>query len=158
MRQALIMLISFILFSALAFGQDPNCHYLIVLKQVEPEKYEYRIFLEDQSFERMPFEYYNQGFTFSSFPDNSNIVKSNKGKKLVLTQRFHTNCSSNQKSDLRVVILRKNKKTNEIELMYTEKPVEESYTEIIFKKFKAGKQKANINRSFSFFKTHSYES
>lgn len=152
----LIILIS-IFFTNFAFGQDPNCHYLIALKQIETEKYEYRIFIEDQGFEKMPFEYYYRDFASSGFSNNSEMVKSNKGNKFVLIQNFYTHCSANQKNVLRVVICRKNKKTNEIELMYTEKPVEESYTEIIFKKFKAGKQKAKINRSYSFFNTHNYE-
>lgn len=151
----LIILIS-LLFTNLTFGQDPNCHYLTVLDQIETEKYEYRIFLEDQSLEEMPFEFYYREFTSSDFPNNSKMVKSNNGKKLVLIQKFQSHCFDNQKNVLRVVIGRKNKKTSEIELMYTEKPVEQNYTEIIFKKFKAGKQKAKFNRTYSFFKTHSY--
>lgn len=152
-----LIILIFLLFTNLTFGQDPNCHYLIALKQIETEKYEYRIFLEDQGFEEIPFEFYYQKFASSGFPNNSEIVKSNNGNKLALIQKFYSHCFDNQKYVLRVVIGRKNKKTNEIEFMYTEKPVEVSYTEIIFKKFKAGKQKAKINRTHSFFKTHSYE-
>lgn len=157
MKTKLFTFLFLISLSHFAFGQDPNCHYLIVLNQIETEKYEYRIFLEDQGFEEMPFEFYYREFTSSGFPNNSEMVKANNGKKLVLIQEFHSHCFANQKYVLRVVIGRKNKKTSEIELMYTEKPVEESYTEIIFKKFKAGNQKPKISRSYSFFDTHSYE-
>ena len=145
------------LLSGLAFGQDPNCYYNIVLKQVEMDKYDYRIFLEDQGYERMPLEHYHQDFPSSSFPNHSHLIKTNDGKKKVLLQTFYTHCSSRQKDDLRVIISRKNKNTGEIEFMYTEKPVEESYTEVIFKKFKAGKRKAKINRHFTFENANNYE-
>lgn len=145
----------FLLFFALsniAFGQDPNCHYNVVLKQIHPEKYEYRIFLEDQNVEKYPFEYYTQ-----DFPNYSHLIKSNDGKKIFLSQNFYTHCSSRQKNKLRVTIYRKNKKTNKIELMYADASVEEGQTEVIFKKFKSGKRKAKVNRFFSFVNRNNYE-
>lgn len=152
----LIILIS-ILVTNFAFGQDPNCEYLVALKQIETEKYEYRFFLEDQGFEEVPLEYYYEKFTSSGFPNNSETVKSKNGNELVLIHKFYSHCFDNQKYELRVVIGRINKKTKKIEFMYTKKPVEESYTEIIFKKFKKGQQKAKINRTHYFFNDYSYE-
>lgn len=143
--------------SGVAFGQDPNCEYLVALKQIETEKYEYRFFLEDQGFEEVPFEYYYEQFSSSGFPNNSETVKSKNGKKLVLIHKFRSHCFDNQKYELRVVIGRIDKKTKKIEFMYTKKPVETSYTEIIFKKFKEGQQKAKINRTHYFFNDYSYE-
>jgi|SRR5690554_4750541 len=152
----LIILIS-ILITNFAFGQGPVCHYRIALEQVDTIKYEYRFFIEDQDFGKVDLEYYIQDFSLLGIPNDSEFVQIGNRNKLVLTQQFSRPCSAIQQNRLKTIIYRKNKKTNEIELMYTEKPVEVSYTEIIFKKFKAGKQKAKINRTHSFFKTHSYE-
>jgi len=143
--------------SHFAFGQGPVCHYRIALKQVDTIKYEYRFFIEDQDFGKIDLEYYNQDFILVGIPNDSKFVQIGNRNKLVLTQQFSRPCSAIHQNGLRTIIYRKNKKTSEIELMYTEKPVEKSYTEIIFKNFKTGKQKAKINRTHSFFKTLSYE-
>ncbi len=135
----LIILIS-ILVTNFAFGQGPICNYQVSLKKADTMKYEYRIFIEDQDFEKIPLEYYSQDLSTFDYSNESKIIKSDNGKYLVLTQTFIRPCYTSRQNGLKVIISRKNKNTNKIELMYTEKPVEESYTEIIFRKFKAGGQ------------------
>lgn len=153
-----LSIILFLLFlSHFAFGQGPVCRYRIALEQVDTIKYEYRFFIEDQDFGKIDLEYYVQDFSLLEIPNDSELVQIGNRNKLILTQLFSRPCSSIQEKGLRAIIGRKNKKTDEIELMYTETSIEESYTEIIFKKFKVGKQKAKLNRTHSFFKTHSYE-
>lgn len=157
MNLKLYIILFLISLSHFAFGQGPVCRYRIALEQVDTIKYEYRFFIEDQDFVKIDLEYYVQDFSLLGIPNDSEFVQIGNRNKLVLTQQFSRPCSAIHQNGLRTIIYRKNKKTNEIELMHTEKPVEESYTEIIFKKFKAGKQKAKFNRTHSFFKTYSYE-
>ena len=149
MKNLIILIL--ILISNLSFGQDPNCHYNIILKKIQTEKYEYCIFLEQNFTQKPNFDLYIEKCKYEGLPNNNHITKSNNGKKNILSHKFWTHCYPNPKKiEFRAVITRKNKKTNKIDLMYTEASVEEGQTEVIFKKFKSGKQKAKVNRFFSF--------
>lgn len=137
MKNLFILILTLIAYYA--FGQGPVCNYRVSLEKVDTIKYEYQTFIEDQDFGKIPLEYYNQALSTLVYPNENKIIKSENGKCLVFTQNFSRPCSASHQNGLKIIISRKNKNTGKIELMFTEKLVEESYTEIIFKKFKVGK-------------------
>lgn len=165
----IIIVIFFLLSSLRVLGQDPSCTFAITLKNVDINKYSYRFFTEtDYKTSKDSITIYlKEGKTIGEEHTESSISKSTNGKSLITTY-YSNNCYPKwgAKNQLRIIISRENKKTREIDFMYTNCPLAPRKVDVIVDKFQKGERKYEIyntreiysdNKNFDYGPDQNYE-
>ena len=143
-----IILFLFILVPFKIFSQDPNCEFLITLKSIDENKYSYKIIIEFD-FEKRPIDSLKMSLkrVWNDWQSlDSAILKTDTNKKIIVGYLSDYCYPRWENTDqLRIIIARKRKKDNKIELMYSSSQlIAQTPTEIIIEKFKNGKRKSEI--------------
>lgn len=130
------------------FAQDPNCEYIITLKGIKEHKYSYKLIVEYE-YEKMPIDSIKTSLQriWDGWQGiQSSILKTNSNKKIMIGY-LSDHCYPRQENtdQLRIIIARKRKRDNKVELMYSlSNLIPETQTEIIIEKFKAGRRKSEV--------------
>jgi|SRR5690625_604075 len=146
-----LIILIFILFTNLTFGQSPDCHFDISIRKVNSELYDYKFIVLNES-EKPNFQdikksielygwdmnLYNPNF---SGRERSFYLKSEKGNEL-LGDHWLVNFVVPNDRPLTVIAVRKKKKTGKIDLMYADIVNPRCRMKIEFNKFKKGKRKS----------------
>lgn len=140
------MLLCFIL-PFLSLAQDPSCEFMITLKDIDHNKYDYNILL-DYGYEKKPIKkikkilkidwknYYNDV--------KCAILKADNNKAILVGYSSNYCYPNGSKEQLRVIVARKKKKGKKVKLMYASTDLLPRSNEIIISKFKKGKRKTNV--------------
>lgn len=141
--------------SGVALGQDPSCEYSLIFKDVQSDLYDYEILVEDDV-EKPPMENIKKQFqgNYSMESMDCALLKSESGTEIIIGFRDDY-CYPNRdiQDQLRISIARKNKKTDEIDIMYATTPLRIGKTNIEIEKFVAGKREAEIYSFERFLKS-----
>lgn len=140
-----LLLILVILTTHLAFSQDPSCEYQVTLNDVQSNLYDYEIILEDQ-YEKIPID------TIAKLLRNNvslslgyAFFKTQDGKEIILGSKSgYCYPNSEIEEQLRVIVTRKNKETEKIEIMYFTAPMLIGKTVIEIEKFQQGKREVDM--------------
>lgn len=139
-----LLFIIVILTAHLTLSQDPSCEYHLTFKDVQSDLYDYEIIIEEQP-EKLPIDtitkllgnnvFQSLGFAF---------FKTQDGKEIILGFKSgYCYPNSEIEEQLRVIVARKNKKTEEIEVMFFTAPMVIK-TVIEIEKFQQGKREIDI--------------
>ncbi len=124
------------------FSQDPSCEFIITLENVKNKHYDYKIIIQ-YDYEKENFDSVKKklesNWEFSFRTIESSLLKSNSNHKIIVGY-LSDYCYPNSDIDnqLRIIIARKEKEHNNVELMYTLCKLVPSRTEIFIKKFQRG--------------------
>lgn len=127
-----LLILTAVLITNLAFGQDPSCEYFLTLKDVQSDLYDYEILVEDDA-EKQYVENIKKQFqgNYSLEALDCTLFKSEKGKEIILGFRDdYCYPRSDIEEQLRIIVARKDKKTAEIEIMYATAPLGTRRTKI----------------------------
>lgn len=144
----LTFLLLFLVVPIKMFSQDPNCELIVTLKEIDEHKYAYKLLVEFD-YEKSPIDSIKIGLesVWNGWQGiQSAILKTDSNKK-ILVGYISDYCYPRQDNtdQLRIIVARKRKRDNKIELMHSSSNlIAQTRTEIIIEKFKAGQKKTEI--------------
>jgi len=131
------------------FSQDPSCEFIINVENIDNIKYDYKIIIqydyEKESIDSIKEKLETRWEFDYSLPIESAILKSYANNK-ILVGYISDYCypNHNMENQLRIIIARKEKEKNDVELMYASSKLVPSRTEIIIKNFQSGKRESEV--------------
>ena len=137
----------FLLLSTLAFSQDPSCEYQATFRNVQTDLYDYLIIVDDEntdrsirSIQKSLRKHWGDGNALQTA-----LLRSETGKEILLGYRFYYCYPRYENTDqLRIVIARKDKQSNRIDLMFSSAPLRPGRTRIEVPGFQTGKRPCEV--------------
>lgn len=131
------------------FSQDPGCEFIITMGNIENNQFDYKIIIqydyEKENIDSIKEKLKTNWELSYSPPIESSLLKSNSKNK-ILVGYLSDYCYPNNsiENQLRIIIARKEKGKNNVELMHTLCKLVPSRTEIFIQKFQRGERESEV--------------
>jgi hypothetical protein len=132
-----------------SFSQDLSCEFIITLEQIDDQKYDYRLIVEHQYSKESIATVQQQLETnwqhaYAQHVKSAILQSGTEGKMLVGYTGGYCYPTYGDEQQLRLIIARKERATNTVELLYTTCKLMPNTTEFFVRNFKAGKRDSEV--------------